>query len=142
MTEPRAVTYRNRWRFRLEQWQRGLVPWLLEDKADQGLGGPPNNWRSTGPILTDKGEKFGGRHEVYARFGNDGFDVMIGEKWVDGDHTDEQWSLSLSTAAFRQIALWYLWRWAWGDWFGLRRRLYYWNLSRKMHAYRAARGKG
>ena len=32
---------------------------------------------------------------------------------------------------FRKLALWYLWRWAWGEWFGLRRSLFYWDLHRR-----------
>lgn len=129
-----AVTYRSRWRFRLEQWRRGLVPWLLEDQIDRGLGGPPNNWRSSGPIAADRGEK--DNNQVYARFGNDAFDIMIGERWMDGGKEWERWMATLPAPAFRRLALWYLWRWAWGEWFGLRRRLFYWHLHRKVEAMR------
>jgi len=44
------------------------------------------------------------------------------------------WFLELPAEGFRWLALWYLWRWAWGEWFGLRRRLYYWDLSRRSKA--------
>jgi hypothetical protein len=144
MKPQQAVTYRSRWRFRIEQWRRRIVPWLLEDQADQGLGGPPNNWRSTGPIIIEQGEKYGRPHrsEVYARFGNDAHEIMIGQSWIDGDHREDTWYASVPAPAFRRIALWYLWRWAWGEWFGLRRRLFYWHLFRKvakLQAWRAAR---
>ena len=70
-------------------------------------------------------------------FGNDAGDVMIYLKYAGEE--PERWELFIAAVDFRKLALWYLWRWAWGEWFGLRRRAFYWNLDRK---YRTRDGKG
>ena len=104
--------------------------WLLEDKALEGLGGPPNNWQhSPNYSCRQYGMSLG--HEWWAiRFTNDAFNLCI-----DTQYTDEIRSkikLMISTDDFRKLAVWYLWRWAWGEWFGLRRTLYYWDLDRRL----------
>jgi hypothetical protein len=137
------VMERNTLRVRLRRWWRRVVPWLLEDQAHQGLGGPPNNWQSTGPIIVERNSKGAPWHEMYARFGNDAHEIMIGHTYIEDGKRDQAWIGSIPTATFRQMAIWYLWRWAWGEWFGLRRRLFYWNLFRKvdgLKAWRAAMG--
>lgn len=66
-------------------------------------------------------------------FNNDAFDVAISTQ-----HTDEikpQIALCMAAEDFRKLALWYLWRWAWGEWFGVRRRLFYWHLKRQVAAW-------
>ena len=108
---------------------------LLEDRASQGSGGPPNNWRSTDYIKTETyvgkdGQEYGARY-AYASFTNDAFEIWLGTKYIEHDQVDARWEFHDRTEVFRRIALWYLWRWSWGEWFGLRRWLYYKNLHRR-----------
>ena len=106
--------------------------WALEDKALQGLGGPPNNWQRS-PEYPTRQHGMSTSHKWWAiRFDNDGFDVHILTQYDDGDR-----SLCLMMAGedFRKLALWYLWRWAWGEWFGLRRWLYYRDLSHRLKGH-------
>jgi len=63
-----------------------------------------------------------------ASFGNDAYDLWIACKWTDEE--SETSCVVMAAEDFRKIALWYLWRWAWGEWFGLRRRLWYAALRR------------
>ena len=39
-----------------------------------------------------------------------------------------KWIWFYSGRDFRKMAAWALWRWAWGDWFGLKTRLFMWAL--------------
>lgn len=118
---------RHRWRHRWERLRSGTRQWLLEDKAGVGLGGPPNKWQHI-DVRQDR-PWAGHGHNVSAQFHNDAGEVFIRE-WWDGEDGDLRFSLDVR--AFRQLAAWYLWRWAWGEWFGLRRRLYYWDLRRRL----------
>lgn len=47
---------------------------------------------------------------------------------------------------FRKLALWYLWRWTWGEWFGLRRWLFYrhlhWQVKKMNRRAEEVRGDG
>ena len=61
-------------------------------------------------------------------FGNDGFDFLVG--------TPSEWQLYLSAKEFRQICFWYLYQWAFVDWFGLRSFLWYKLLSRRCAKHR------
>lgn len=92
-----------------------VLHWLLEDRYTSGLGGPPNMHRQTKDIP--------GRDATYrGAFNNDAH-----EFWIEHEYPGEQarWAFSCPSGVFRRLALYYLWRWAWGEWFGLRRRLYY-----------------
>lgn len=109
--------------------------WLLEDKALEGLGGPPNNWQSSPQFASRQHGRSTGRLWYSIRFDNDAFDV-----WISTQFSDESQSDTLCVMAaedFRKLALWFLWRWAWGEWFGLRRWLFYKDLHRRMRPYRA-----
>lgn len=108
--------------------------WLLSYNqwGDDGPGGPPNDGvRLT--ILVDETHEYGRvqTHSVFASFLNDAFEIWIGETYTDGDVESGGWKFSCRTEVFRRLALWYLWRWAWGEWFGLRRKLFYWDLRRR-----------
>ncbi len=133
---PARKRYRRSWR---EQWSN-VRQWLLEDQANKGLGGPPNNWRSSGYFTAEThGRSSKGPHYRWSRsasFCNDAFQIWISEKEEqDGKTIDEHWGFSCSAQMFRRMALWYLWRWAWGEWFGLRRWLYYWDLHRRCERF-------
>jgi len=123
-------------RVRIRDAFRAFRCWLLEDQGNRGLGGMPNNWRDTGYIMEDEGKTWA--HELYARFGNDAAEIWIGHRWTENGESKEAWDFHCSTSSFRKIALWYLWRWAWGEWFGLRRWLYYKWLHRHCRQFRLA----
>lgn len=109
---------RYQWRGRRE-WRTNLREWLLEDGAIQGLGGPPNNWQASGKYAVRPGEA-----EYTARFLDDAFSIGVAAYWPE-DGGESRWALILPAPVFRRLALWYLWRWTYGEWFGVRRWLFY-----------------
>lgn len=132
-------TRKPRWYYKLRYLPLHIRRWALEDQAMDGLGGPPNDWRSINVLvyreiredpLARPGRARLHSHNVYARFNNDAHEIWIGETYQEGEHVDDRWKWHCSTKTFKKLALWYLWRWAWGDWFGLRRKLFYWFLHR------------
>lgn len=114
-------------------WRVTIREWLLEDGARQGLGGPPNNWQGSATYRD-------GRHgaEWSARFLDDATDIGIAVKYPDDG--ESRWKVMIPPKVFRRLALWYLWRWAYGDWFGLRRLLYFRWLHRHVARMKAMRG--
>jgi hypothetical protein len=129
----------NRWWYRVNQWRITAREWLLEDSASKGLGGPPNGWQSTGPM---RGRStIGDTAEYTARFMNDAFEVGVYVRYTDDQGDEGHWIGTYPTWLFRRIAWWYLWRWAYGEWFGLRRTLYYRWLHRHVARYRIPRSE-
>lgn len=63
-----------------------------------------------------------------ANFDNDAYDFRVWRKWTD--EASSKTDFILAAEDFRKLALWYLGRWAWSEWFGLRRRLWYLALHR------------
>ena len=114
-------------RDKFRNWKQVQISRIFEDQADVGLGGPPNNWRS----FRFTGSKRGGttQDEWYICFGNDASQVQIGSKFYG---EGERWEIFIACVDFRKMALWYLWRWAWGEWFGLRRKLFYRRLKKQV----------
>lgn len=108
--------------------------WLLEDRATEGLGGPPNMHRFSPRFSSRQHGMSNGIKEFGLHFDNDAFDILIYTKYTD--EAESKWRFSIAAEDFRKIALWYLWRWAWGEWFGLRRRLFYWRLHIKVSRFR------
>ena len=116
----------------LRQRTNRLIRWMLEDRYDRGLGGPPNNWQHS-PRYPTRGHGMGSGHLWYQiYFTNDAYDLMIATHY--SDDTEYRNMAAIPAEDFRKLALWYLWRWAWGEWFGLRRWLFYQNLSRYVKA--------
>lgn len=102
---------------------------LLGD-VSTGTGGPPNDFARS-PKYPSRQHGMSTGHKWYtAWFSNDGFDLYIGTQYADSD--EDRITTVMAAEDFRRIALWYLWRWGWGEWFGLRRRLFYWHLFRKI----------
>lgn len=107
----------------IRNWMISLRQWVLEDKANDGLGGPPNNWHYSREFHT-RAHGMSTGHKWYSlHFDNDAFDVWIATRMTDEKRS--RWMMSMAAEDFRKLALWYLWRWSWGEWFGLRRWLYY-----------------
>ena len=59
-----------------------------------------------------------------AVFNNDAFEVWLGYP--------DKWLAHYSRKDFEKIIRWYLWRRIYGEWFGLRRSLWYWLLKRRV----------
>lgn len=89
---------------------------LLEDRV-------PNDGQSS-PEYPTRAHGMSTGHLWYSmRFGNDAFDV-----WISTQYSDEKkskYTCVMAAEDFRKLALWYLWRWVVGEWFGLRRWLFY-----------------
>lgn len=85
------------------------------------FGDIPNNHESI-TITKNKDRWF--EIPLVASFVEDGFDIGIGSM--------DRWYILLERSALHKIILWYLWRWAWGEWFGLRRYLFYKFLKRRI----------
>lgn len=104
-----------------------FLAWLLEDRATHGLGGAPNGHRIS-PRYPSRGHGMSNGIKAFGlSFGNDAFDVHVWRQF--DDQKQSHYALMIAAEDFRKLALWYLWRWAWGEWFGLRRRLFYWYLN-------------
>ena len=137
MNKEQAVNRRRRsWR---ERWSN-VRQWLLEDQANVGLGGPPNHWHTSSHFIienipeTTKGAPY--RRSLCVAFLNDASEIWIEEKEEDAvQMVSERWVFSCRAEHFRKMALWYLWRWASGEWFGLRRWLYYKDLHRRCERF-------
>ena len=128
MMKKKPSRTRFNWRW---YWPR-LRAWLLEDRPGAGLGGPPNNWQSAKIVPTRTSGDTGVEY-TYIGFRNDAFEIWIGKKYNDSADT---WMGFVSAPTFRRMAIWYLWRWAWGEWFGLRRKLFYWDLNRRVRSWK------
>lgn len=129
-----AHPWYRRLRWHLHSRRVSLREWLLEDGATRGLGGPPNNWQSVDVADGRDGAQYG------ARFGDDATSIMIWVRYPDDSSGEGRWLCDLRAPVFRRFALWYLWRWMYGEWFGLRRRLYYRWLHRHVARMRVRRG--
>lgn len=57
-------------------------------------------------------------------FLNDAFEIGIG--WPN------KWHGLYRREVINRFIRWYLWQWAWAEWFGLRRRIWYWLLNRRV----------
>ena len=60
-------------------------------------------------------------------FENDAFELGFGYP--------NKWHMFITRKSFHKIVRWYLWRWGWGEWFGLRRYLWYKLLHRRVRGY-------
>lgn len=111
---------RDRLRWWLATRRVRVREWLLEDGATRGLGGPPNNWQMSPKVRGAWGVPGGAIYRGV--FLNDAGEIGIS---IDYPGEGERWAAMVPANAFRAIALWYVWRFAYGEWFGMRRRLYY-----------------
>lgn len=150
--EGEPLRYNWQWRLRrVRQLPHWFLDWLLGEGSERGFTAmPPNDWQHIRFTLKEEHKTiekvlFGEarrleidfRHELFAMFEDDASELVIGERWEEQGATHgDQVKLSLRTEHFRRLALWYLWRWAWGEWFGLRRRLFYWRLHRQVESYK------
>lgn len=123
----------SRWLHNKRYWFWG---WLLEDRATEGLGGPPNMHRHSPRFTSRQHGMSNGIKEFSLSFDNDAFDVGV---WTENTDEAGQWTFMIAAEDFRKLALWYLWRWMWGEWFGLRRVLFYKRLHAEVESRRNSR---
>lgn len=124
---------------RTPRWRRALRParalaWVLCSHSDGGGDSPPNDWASSGWV--PDGRSAGVAYDI--SFREDAGTVVLFARYDDrnGTPADEKCLAMIPRAAFRRLALWWLWRWAWGEWFGLRRWLYFRWLLRRVAGWR------
>lgn len=87
---------------------------LLSDKTT-GSTSVPLSWSSK--KIDDRG------CERIISFINDSFDIGIG--------SPDKWYVIMRREAFHKMIRWYLIKWSFGEWFGLRRTIWYWLLKRR-----------
>lgn len=114
---------------KLKTRMRMLRRRLTEDRYHQGLGGAPNGHQHSPRYQSCQRGMSAGVEWHSISFNNDAAEIWIAEKFAD-DEDASDWELSIAAEDFRRLALWYIRRWAWGEWFGLRRWLFYWYLNR------------
>lgn len=66
-----------------------------------------------------------GDYRMVVCLNNDG-----GETWIG---TENEWHTHMKNEEFRKVCFWFLWTWAWIDWFGLRSWVWYKLLHRRVN---------
>ena len=134
-SQPAAYTPTRRQRIR--RALREITERAISDNT-VGTGSVPNSWASKTFRTSRPSGVVGGTTHYHVRFADDAFGVIGWRAWKDNPGEDEQAiCVNMQAPVFRRVALWYLWRWAAGEWFGLRRWLFYRHLHYKVSCYRA-----
>lgn len=90
----------------------------------------PNDGQHS-PQYKSRGHGMSTGHLWYSmRFGNDAYDLWVSTQYSDEEK--EKYFFVMAAEDFRNLALWYLYRWAVGEWFGLKRWLFYVDLAQRM----------
>lgn len=79
------------------------------------------------------GRKFYFTEDQLIKFNNDGHDVWLG--------SSDSWDWHCNHREFRRIIAWYLYQWVIIDWFGLRSKIWFFLLSRKIKRNNAVKDK-
>lgn len=135
-TMSESATYTPTPRQRIRRTLREFTERAISDNT-VGTGSVPNSWASKTFTTSRPSGVDGGTTHYHIRFADDAFGVIGWRAWSDNPDEDEQAvCVNMQAPIFRKVALWYLWRWFVGEWFGLRRWLFYKNLNRKVRGYR------
>ncbi len=114
---------------KLRRCKNLIVAWAISDTT---VGGEsvPNSWAS----LKIKGNprSYPGVSRYNIGFGDDAHMVQAWSGFEGESHEHDSTVVYVPATVFRRMAIWYLWRWAVGEWFGLRRWLFYKRLHRKV----------
>lgn len=111
-----AVSKHPRWDRLRNEGIEGLAYRLVSDENEH----VPLNWASI--TVDDQGCK-----RVFA-FLNDSSEIGIG--WPS------EWHATIRREAIHKFIRWYLWKWGWGEWFGLRRWIFYKLIHRRVERMR------
>lgn len=132
---------RPRWLRRVQRAWHDPYAALMHAIGDRTVGGNsvPGTWRSE--KIDDRGPADVSFLSVMAD--NDAFGIVV--RRYEGDPSDSrtwhQWEhvyLDLNRREARSLA-WLIVRWFAADWFGLRRSLYYWALTKHLDLWRRNR---
>lgn len=115
---------------------RSLLFWIGKIANDNPHGdgfGVPTDWQSMSCALDE--------NTAYtALIENDAFEVLIGR--VDDDRHGSRHSENvciLRREFVLRLSIWYMRQWILGEWFGLRRKLFYWWLHRNLERWESSR---
>lgn len=120
------------WRNRIQRRRQEVVAWLLTDRS---VGGEsvPNSWASL--KIRSNPNVYPGTSRYNIGFADDAHMIQAWAGFEGSDPEDDPSVLYLPATVFRRMAIWYLWRWTVGEWFGLRRWLFYMRLSRNVRKH-------
>lgn len=104
---------------------RHLEDWLYKFLSDEWCG------NETMPLDNDGFDYNEGGAAFVVRFNNDAHELWFG--------FPNEWRMSMTRRSFHAIMRWYLSRWTFGEWFGLKRWLWYKLLHRRVNRYRGLR---
>lgn len=85
------------------------------------------DWPYTHPPM-DKRKLFFGEFDNLIKFNNDGHEVWLGN--------DNEWYCHYKHSEFRKMIYWYLYQYAIVDWFGLRTKIWFFLLHRRVNKNR------
>lgn len=114
-----------------------VVGRIVNDNPHGDRFGVPTDWRGiTVPIYRKDDSSY-----VYnLSITNDAHEAVVssteGTLMADGQwkYNSHTWVMLRREVMFR-FAVWYLWQRAWGEWFGLRRKLFYWWLAQDIQRW-------
>jgi len=86
--------------------------WLFKSPA--GYIDPPNKWESLRLYWFEEEPEEG--YQVIS-FTNDGWQIGLGYEF--------KWCMMIDRSSWNKMIRWYIWRWIRGEWFGLKRWLFY-----------------
>jgi len=108
------VSKQRKWQNKFRKgWFERMVFEMLGDHTCGGWGDVPLSWASMDVKSRDC--------EYVIAFKNDAFEIGLGYP--------DRWRIFMPRNVFLRFSLWYLWKWGWSEWFGIRRKLWYWLLA-------------
>lgn len=108
-----------------------LIGRIANDNPHGDGFGVPSDWQHY-TVVVQKGPGKE-RYENWIRISNDAHEVALGTSEIDSEGIGRGNTIWLfRREVFLRFALWYLWQRIWREWFGLRRKLFYWWLNRDL----------
>lgn len=120
------------WRYRLGRWRNNPDHAVMDILGTPfgGNRGVPGDWRRESIRPKDRGQN----RRLDVMVGNDGFDLSA---WwyYDDAKGEESPAFSISRGEAHRL-MWFILRWWAVEWFGLRRKVWYWALHRSVERTR------
>ena len=119
-----ASQHKNRFSKFREKFRRGWVERFAFSLLSDNFGGLRDSvpLDQSGTAFNDDGES------TVVALQNDASEVSFGYS--------DRWEFHMSRKQFHKVMRWYFIQWSWGEWFGLRRWLWFWLLHRHVNARR------